>query len=140
MPKLYKIELEGSIVEVCDRCIHYGKLIQEPSPPKQVTKPVRKREEIEEEYVLVDGYGKLIKEAREKLGLTRKEFAAKIKEKESIIRRIEEETLEPDDKLREKLEKFLNIKLLRKVESSSSGKTGKEETLTIGDIVVVRTK
>jgi len=52
----------------------------------------------EEETVIIDNYGKKIIEARKKINLTREEFAKKINEKESVIRRIEAEGMEPDEK------------------------------------------
>jgi putative transcription factor len=127
--------VEDTILEVCEDCLKYGELIE--------TKPIRmeKFKEIpivkEEEIVIIDNYGKKIIEAREKIKLAREEFAKKINEKESVIKRVENEEMKPDDKLAEKIEKFLEIKLrvpyeIKKIET----KPIKGE-LTIGDVVEV---
>lgn len=127
--------MEDTILEVCEDCLKYGELIE--------TKPIRmeKFKEIpivkEEEIVIIDNYGKKIIEAREKIKLAREEFAKKINEKESVIKRVENEEMKPDDKLAEKIEKFLEIKLrvpyeIKKIET----KPIKGE-LTIGDVVEV---
>ena len=139
--KLVKIEVEGSIVEVCDRCVRYGKLVEvTPKAPPSMSKGKRKTT-IEEDFVLIENYGKKIKEAREKLGLTRKDFAKKIAEKESVIKKIEEEKMTPDENLARKIEKTLNIKLFKKVPlTATKQEDRKERELTIGDVVIVRTK
>jgi len=139
--RLTKIEIEGSIVEVCDRCVSYGKIVEEPVPRQQPSRSLPKPSDVETELVLVEGYGKKIKEAREKLGLSRKEFASKIGEKEGVVKKVEEEKMEPDEKLARKIEKFLKIKLYEKVPIVSGKKREeKKHELTIGDVVVVRTK
>jgi len=70
--------------------------------------------------------------------LSRKEFAEKIKEKESVIRRIENEEMIPDETLTEKIEKFLEIKLTKSYEAKKIEKTLKKTELTIGDVVEVK--
>ena len=111
---LNKIELEGAIVEVCDECVRFGRRI-EVKINRKIYKPLAKEvnfsEIITEGFTLASDYGKRIREARESLGLTRMEFAKKINERESIIRRLERQTMEPDEKLTEKIERFLHIKL-----------------------------
>jgi len=60
---------------------------------------------------LIEGFGKKIMQARQKKGLTLKELAMKIYEKESVIQRIEAEKFTPSDKTIRKLEKELEVKL-----------------------------
>ncbi len=64
-----------------------------------------------QESSLIEGYGKKIMQARQKKGLTLKELAMKIYEKESVIQRIEAEKFNPSDKTIKKLEKELETKL-----------------------------
>ena len=113
---LNRIELEDSIVEVCEDCSKFGRIIKRVSNEKAY-KPMQKSVNLtglikdeEEEHFALD-YGKRVREAREARSLTLPEFAKKINERESIVRRIERQTLEPDEKLTEKIERFLNIKL-----------------------------
>jgi uncharacterized protein (TIGR00270 family) len=116
--------------------LKYGELIE--SIPVRVAKvremPVVKEEE---EIIIIDNYGKKIIEAREKINLTREEFAKRIKEKESVIKRVENEEMKPDDKLTEKIEKFLDIKLIVPYEAKKIDTKPIKGKLTIGDVVEV---
>jgi uncharacterized protein (TIGR00270 family) len=69
--------------------------------------------------------------------LNREQFAEKIKEKESVIKRIENEEMTPDDPLTYKIEKFLEIKLRIPYEKKYTEKKVKKAELTIGDIIKV---
>jgi putative transcription factor len=60
---------------------------------------------------LVEDYGKRIQQARMQRGWTREELARRVFEKESVIQRIESNSLTPSDELIEKLERVLSIKL-----------------------------
>ena len=59
-------------------------------------------------------YGTRVKKAREERTLTRAEFAQAINERESVIKRIEGQSMTPDDALARKIEQFLEIKLKEK--------------------------
>jgi len=135
---LFKAKIEGTILEVCEDCSKFGELIE--TKPIRVVK-VRKesipKEEIEDETVIVDNYGKKIIEAREKINLSREEFAKKINEKESLIRRIESEEMRPNDKLVEKIERFLDIKLRVTYEKGKIEAKPSKGKLTIGDVLEV---
>ncbi len=91
----------------------------------------------EDETIIIDDYGKKIIEAREKINLTREKFAKKINEKESVIRRVESGEMEPDDKLTEKLERFLKIKLKVPYEEAKTTEKPRKGDLTIGDVLEV---
>jgi putative transcription factor len=135
--KLVKIELEGAIVEVCDKCSSLGKQVAIPE-----YKPVKrgiKLEFKEDDKEVVPKYGKLIENARMKKGLSREEFAKALAEKESVVRRLELEEMVPDMELARKIESLLGIKL---VEDYKDVKVKKEEKkklgLTLGDIVELK--
>ncbi|MFH8080867.1 MAG: multiprotein-bridging factor 1 family protein [Candidatus Aenigmatarchaeota archaeon] len=127
-----KIKVEDAIVEVCKNCSCYGQVVHE----KLVEKP-KKVTSKEEEFELVENFGKIIKEARERMKLTRKEFAEKIKIKENILKRIESESLKPDEKLARIIEKELEIKILFKMEKEFVKRNQKTAPLTIGDVVEI---
>lgn len=132
--KVNKIEVEGSVVEVCDTCVKYGKLVE--ARPKIVkTKKITKQPLLEGTF-FVEDYGKKIRKARENLGLKIEEFAKKIAEKESVVRKIENQQMEPDEKLVDKIEKFLKIKIKEtpKERERIRRKRKKPKTLTIGDV------
>lgn len=97
--------------------------------------PILKEEE--DKTVFVDGYGKLIINERVKRGLTREEFSKKINEKESVIKRVEKEYMTPDNKLTEKIERFLKIELRKTYEEKSIEKKQIKGELTLGDVVEI---
>lgn len=130
---MFRVKIEDSIVEVCEKCLVYGEKIEE---IKREKINIRKKTiEVSEE--LIKNYGNIIKDAREKLGIGRKEFAEKLKEKELIIKRIESNKLVPDEDLIKKIEKILGIKLKEKYSKIPEKKT-KVANLTIGDIVEIK--
>lgn len=112
---------------------------RQPLPPR----PRQKTNIIErvERYEFVDGYGEIIRKAREKLGLTREELGALIQDKASVIKKIENEELKPTIELAKKLEKVLKVKILVEVSEEveeffkpQSPKT-KPSGLTLGDLL-----
>jgi putative transcription factor len=121
VPDLNKIELEGTVIETCDDCSKYGTIVEvraDSKMPRFETKPrpeyIDPGEDVE--FVLVTDYGKRVKQAREKMGLDREKFALKLQERESIIRRLERQEMEPDDTLIKKLERELKITLREELE------------------------
>lgn len=137
---MYKTNIERTILEVCDSCLRFGQGVIEDKPIA-----IEKRDSIdflepykEEEIFFIENYGNTIVDARRKKNLSREEFAEKIKEKESVIRRIENEDMIPDEALTMKIEKFLEIKLKKAYEAKKIEKTLKKTELTIGDVVEVK--
>jgi len=137
VPRLFKAEIEGTILEVCESCLSFGEKIIEPEVLTRVRR-VRRKHLVEEEIVFVDNYGKLIVAARKKMNLTREEFAKKINEKESVIKRVEAEEMRPNDALIKKIERFLGIKLTKTYEKKRIEKRVQRGKLTLGDIVEVK--
>ena len=133
---LVKALIEGSTLNVCTDCSKFGKVISQHKIEKIEKIKQTKPEEIE---IIIDGYSKLIKNAREKLNLKQEELAKKISEKVSVIHLIETGHLEPNIDLAKKLERFLNIKLIKTIkEVSMNKKIIKSSTLTIGDIIKMK--
>ena len=85
---------------------------------------------------MVKDFHKVIRKSREKKKLTQEDLAKKLKEKASVIKRIED-GWEPSVKLIEKIERFFGIKLREKIEENILGKKSDSRSLTIGDIVEV---
>lgn len=140
--RLFLAEVEGSEIEVCEECGKFGKVVKEIRPRKEkenkfiVKKEVVELEESEEE--LKPNYGDLIIHARQKAGLERKEFAMEINEKESIIRRLELQQMVPNDKLKKKIEDFLDIKLTEVYKKKKIQSSPAKGTLTLGDIIEIK--
>ncbi|BDC19291.1 transcriptional regulator [Acidianus sp. HS-5] len=137
---------EGSIITVCESC--YSKIrktakIYEEKPKKtqaikQQRENVNKKSEVEVE--IADDYYKIIRTAREHLGLTTKQLADKMKVSENIIKRFEQGKLKPTIEQAKALEKILSVKLLYTISSEETQKGGKNFELTLGDVVNIREK
>ena len=54
-------------------------------------------------------FSEIVKNARKRAGITQEQLASQIMEKALVIKKIERKELTPDDKLRKKLEKALNV-------------------------------
>ncbi|MHA1594956.1 MAG: multiprotein bridging factor aMBF1 [Candidatus Baldrarchaeia archaeon] len=157
--KRYEIFVEGSKLIVCEKCAKYGSV--KPTRPKRLEPAQRnspvpsvsrrsstmvsrargKYEDIFQEYELVEGYGRMVKEAREKLGWTQEDLAREIMEKESLIKKIEREEIIPPPNVVKKLERVLNIKLTvppSEIPADMTVTPKSPPTLTIGDVVIVR--
>lgn len=61
--------------------------------------------------ILMLNYGESIMQARSETGLSRTQFASKLNIKESHLRNIENETMQPDEKLQSRIESYLGIDL-----------------------------
>lgn len=72
--------------------------------------------EIRGEKELALDYHIRIQKARNQLNLSQEELGQKINERKSVISKIENKSMKPDDKLVRKLEKALGIKLMESFE------------------------
>jgi putative transcription factor len=136
--KLLRASIEGTQMNVCEGCASYGKVLYTPElKPKIREVMVSKTPEIEER--VVDNFGAIVKNAREKTGLTQEEFAKKLNERLSIMRAIENREQMPDLKLAAKLEKELGVVLIEEVsdETPVSEKTQSKE-VTLGDMIKIK--
>ncbi len=145
MSEYYDVELEGSRMKVCKACSKYGKIIEQwkPEKPKPSFKPRsfnRAPRPQPQEDVLTSGYGEIIKKAREKRKLTREELGLMINERESILRRIEHESMRPDEKVLAKIEDALKLKLKVKPADVIKTETHETNSLTLGDIMRLKKK
>jgi putative transcription factor len=131
--------VEGVMMGVCVICSDYGKVV--PINKPIIDKKLEMKRETEDAgyiEVVVDNYANLIQKAREKKGLKQVDLAKAIAEKESVIHQLESSKLKPNFKLAQKLEVFLNIKVLEKVETNLVNKRDvsfKSTDLTIGDLL-----
>ena len=140
--ELNRALIEGVELNVCSDCSKFGKVLAQVKrySPKEQHKQIKQIERKDEKIdLLVDNHADIIKKRRESMGLTQKDFANKINEKESIIHKIEIGALEPGLVLAKKLEKFLGIKLLEEYEERhESFKKRKEESFTLGDFIKIK--
>ena len=115
-----QIMVEGAKLLACAACMKSGKILhrfnggEAPQTSWQPPSAVESSEEI------IEGFGKTIRDARERIRLPLAVIAERIKEKESYLNAIEHERLMPTIEVARKLEKELGIKLVEKVQSVST--------------------
>ncbi|MFQ6009789.1 MAG: helix-turn-helix domain-containing protein [Candidatus Aenigmatarchaeota archaeon] len=126
-----RTRVEGVVISVCRECAG-GKEIKEQR--NVFRKKVPKLPE-ELDQAVINNFFRIIKKKREERGLTQKELAKRILEKESVIRRIEE-GWEPPFSVVKKLERFFDASFIEKVTSKKTERKSTEK-LTIGDIAEV---
>ncbi|RJS71011.1 TIGR00270 family protein [ANME-2 cluster archaeon] len=122
--KSHRVIIEGTELNVCDECARYGHEVKQ--IPKVTAKisgitfrtRSRRRPDIFDQMgdELLPDYGGVIRRARESHGMSHEELALKIREKASLLKKIERGDLRPEDDVRKKLERVLGITLTEKIE------------------------
>lgn len=128
--------IEGATLNVCAKCASFGNRL---APPTQIAAPKRQAPAAPVLTVVSDVDAR-VRAAREKLGLSQKDFALKLNEHQSVIHHIEigkPVSLE----LARKLEKALRLTL---VEASTAVTITSEKTktgpVTIGDLIKLKSE
>ncbi len=144
-----RIVIDGSALEVCKSCARFGKPEDKWSPVTRKIVPVERaftvrkpkpRDHFKDLVEIVPEYGQKIRDARESMGMTPEELGARIKEKATLIKKIEREEIVPEDDVRKKLERELKIKLTDEATEARIKSTGGAKGLTLGDIANIRRK
>lgn len=138
-PSLKTIMIEGSKINVCDKCAGHGTVLHGvQADPTRIKK--RNRYKHEEEFEIVLDYNKLIRDARVKRGWKQEELAKKINEPASLVAHLESGKIIPSKIVAQKLERTLSIKLfdaddeLEKHEPQEM----RSDPLTLSDVVKIR--
>jgi putative transcription factor len=122
-----RVVVEGAELETCAECGSFGTEIR------------RYRDIYQQmEGELDPDFNDIVKNARKKAGITQEQLAAQIMEKALVIKKIERKELTPDDKLRKKLEKALNVSLVIEIGREKAQRGKSSGNLTLGDVAVVR--
>lgn len=148
----FKVKVEGAKMLVCSNCQKLGKPYQEyrPAPAQRRApgsvrffKPQPKAPELPrgmEEFEVAEDYPKLVRGKRMKVGLSQEQLAQLVKEKLSVIQKIETGKMAPDTRLCRALEHELKIKLLVPRKEVASPKTTLPAEVTLGDIIHIKGK
>ncbi|MFX1376861.1 MAG: multiprotein bridging factor aMBF1 [Promethearchaeota archaeon] len=151
-----KVLLEGAKITVCDNCAQHGKKIYKPTSNIQIKRTSKRKPQITsrrqalkpkdvEEIEIVSDYAKKVRNVRNSLRLNQDQFAQKLNEKPSLLRRIEAGKAEPTVKLAKKIQNVYNIQLLKKIDdvefSIQETKFMKKSTgSSLGDIAFIKKK
>jgi putative transcription factor len=140
--------IEGGKLTVCGQCAQFSKQEWDPTRPQARKMPTRRRSaqprrrsdiDTAENMELVEGYGMIIKKARQKKKLTVEDFAKKISEKESVVKKLEKENMNPPMNLVRKVQRELGVKILEEAErASGSVLTRPMGPRTLGDMIKIK--
>jgi len=135
---------------VCRNCQTLGKPYQEdPAPqlPRSIgfarlqRVPERRHAELPKEVQELDvaeNFSDLVRKQRMKLGWSQQELASKVKEKLSVIQKIETGKITPNTQLCRQLQHELKIKLLIPRKEAPAPKIATPTEVTLGDIVKIK--
>jgi len=146
---LRKVTIEGVSLQVCSECAKFGIEAKKEVPKEEGPKPIiaqrlevrekrgRPRDVLErgEKEDLVEDFGALIRNARERAGMTQKDLAMKINERVTILSKIESNLMRPDEKIITKLQNELGIVLKEKVPEVVAAKESTRAALTLADLI-----
>jgi putative transcription factor len=151
------VRVEGAELQVCTKCEKFGTEVQQvrrtditrpstaaaPRPGRTVVAavPVDRRKRDLFDYMegeIVEDYAARIRKARMEKGLSAKDLAMQIKEREHLIKKIENSELIPEEAVRKKLEKVLEIRLIDAPVQESEKKVQSNLTPTLGDLTIIR--
>jgi len=146
----FKVKVEGAKMLVCRNCQTLGQPYQEdPAPPPlrasgfvRLTRlPERRPTELPkdiQELDIAENFSELVRKRRMKLGWSQEDLARKVKEKLSVIQKIETGKITPNTQLCRQLQHELKIKLLVPRKEAPAPKTAAPTEVTLGDIVKIK--
>lgn len=140
------IQIEGAELCVCVRCAKHGTEVQQsrrkgaPQKKPGLAVPQAAQRRARDVFDLMEGeladdYADRIRVAREAKEWSTLDLAQAIKEREILVKKIEKGDLIPEDDVRKKLEKALNIRLLDSTEDNTSTGGPGRVTMTVGDVI-----
>jgi len=106
--------IDGTVFSVCVSCSKRGKpYVSTPAAAKRRHLPLKQSRKIamNDETVLSPEFPKLIREARQRKGLTIEQLGMQMSEKAGLLKRFEAGALKPDEIIAKKIERFLGVKL-----------------------------
>ena len=107
------VEIDGAILRVCQSCSKRGRPVTvQPRIQRGPAPHLMPRGEAEPELVVDPEYTQIVRQAREKLGLTQEALGRMINVKSSVISHVESGTMKPDMVLARTLMHFLKVNLL----------------------------
>ena len=130
-----RVEIDGAVMVVCGNCAKLGRPLG-PSQPRVPVAPIRASMKvrglpprpapvavtIESEFEVDPEYNVMIRQAREKMGLSQEQLGKLLNEKPSVIKMVESKKLRPDASLTRKLQHELKINLLVSLSELEGGR------------------
>jgi putative transcription factor len=144
------VKIEGAALHVCQKCAKFsssemvkvktGEVLLPNVAERLASRDRRMKEkdilESSGEPELAPDYSDRVKKKRLALGLSHEDLARKVNEKKSIIIKVENCEMRPDDKLIKKLERALMTSLREKLEEQAGEhKAAGTQGMTLGDFI-----
>lgn len=134
---LKKTKVEGTTLKLCENCQEVGDVVEESTPSRKKRTSSTPSPGVQEE--VVPDFDERVKRAREENDMTVSDLADRLKEKNSVVKRVESGSLTPDRDLARKFESELGIVLYEKPPEEPSASTTEDSgETTIGDVADVR--
>ena len=128
-----KSEVEGVILWLCNKCSSSGKELRN---IKLVSQKKKVMDIPELNYIIKEDFAMVLKNERQKRGLSQEQIGKLLGEKSSVIKRIEE-GWEPSFDTVKKMERVFNIRLFEAVPETNI-KVKDKKNLTIGDVIEMK--
>jgi len=110
--KLIKVRIAGSEMKVCQNCKSKGKVLEEDNSVSSHTFYHRKKDRSQVDFILIKNYVSLINSGMARKKLTPHHVSRAINIKESTLSKILTGKFKPEISIINKLEHFLDIKLI----------------------------
>ncbi len=109
-----RVTMDGAVLRVCRRCAGRGKPYQPPPSLQRgfSPRPGPARAERRPELEVDPRCGAMVKQAREKLGMTQDQLGRAINVKASVVSHVESGKMKPDLVLARTLSRYLKVDLL----------------------------
>jgi|SRR3989344_5108303 len=135
---LVTAEVEKVEMKVCQNCARFGTIKRraDAAPLQQ------KKMHSEPTFKVKAAYAVVLRQAREKQGLSQEDFARFLQEKESIVAKWEQGRMQPSVEVARRLEKTLGVMLVEEEleQAFVQEKIPKGDGFTLGDFMKVRKK
>ena len=143
---LVEADVEGVELKLCSGCTKYG-VVKKKNYSHSNSSTFKKRfQEKDADIRIVQNYASLLRNARERKGMTQEDFAKYLNEKESVVANWEHGSMKPRIDVARRIEKVLNLNLLQKLSDTlkenepfkqTASKKSADE-FTLGDFIKVR--
>ncbi len=135
---LVTAEVENVEMKVCQNCSRFGVVRQKADVPHFQQQKMHKDPALK----VTANYASIVRQIREKRGLSQEDFAKFLQERESIVAKWEQGKMQPSVEVARRLEKVLGVSLVvEDIEQSfEKEKSARSEGFTLGDFMKVRKK
>lgn len=137
---LTKVKIEGAEVKTCESCAQMGEEVNTgTSKPRKKKTESKSRTRGRDTDTLAPDYGDRVRDAREEEKLSLAEVSDDLNEKESVIRKVENQDLKPEKSLASKLSRKFGVDLYVNPEVSNvDDSTSDSRSATLGDVAEVK--